>query len=70
MTGRLLEIDSHQSHSVEGVSRIKSILSVKYHTIYGVVWIQLTHLSHGDCQNACTLSYCHYQIGSMSDMNY
>ena len=30
--------------------------------------IQLTHLSYDDCENTCTLSYYHHQIGSMTHL--
>ena len=30
------------------------------------VCIQLTHFSCGDCENTCTSSYYHHQIGSMT----
>ena len=52
----------------ECVSRIKSILSVIFHAIYGAVCIQLTHLSYDDYENACTLSYYHHQMGSMTHL--
>ena len=55
-----------REHSVECVSKIKSILSVIFHAIYGTLCIQLTHLSYDDCENMCTLSCCHHQIGSMT----
>ena len=29
----------------------------------GAVCIQLTHFSCGDCENTCTSSYYHHQIG-------
>ena len=51
-----------QVHSVECVSKIKSIPSVSFHAILGAVCIQLTHLSYDDCENTCTLSYYHHQI--------
>ena len=37
-----------------------------FHAIYGAMCIQLTHLSHDDCENTCTLSYYHHQSGSMT----
>ena len=37
-----------QLHSVECVSKIKSILSINFHAINGAVFIQLTHLSYED----------------------
>ena len=49
-------------------SEIKSIFLVTFCAIYGVVCIQLTHLSYGDCENTCTLSYYHHQIGSVSHL--
>ena len=42
---------------LECVSKIKTILSVSFHPIYGAVCIQLTHLCYDDCGNTCTLSY-------------
>ena len=57
-----------QVHSAECVSKIKSILSVIFNAIYGAVCVQLTHLSHDDCQNTCTLSYHHHQIASVTHL--
>ena len=34
-----------------------SILSIIFHTVYGTVCIQHTHLPYYDCENACALSY-------------
>ena len=51
--------------SVECVSKIKSILSIIRHVIYGAVCIQFAHISNDYCENTCTLSYYHHQIGSM-----
>ena len=34
----------------ECVSKIKSIVSIVFHAIYGVVCIQLTHFSYDDCE--------------------
>ena len=42
-----------------------SIFSIIFHAIHGAVCIQLTHLSYDDCENTCTLSYYHHEIGSM-----
>ena len=36
--------------------------------LYGAVRIQLTHFSYDDCENTCTLSYYHRQIGSMTHL--
>ena len=47
---------AYQVHSVEFVSRNKSILSIIFHAIYGAVCIQLTHSSYDDFQNICTSS--------------
>ena len=55
-------------HSVECVSRTKSILSIIFHAIYGAVCIQLTYISDDYCKNICTLSYHHNQIGSMTHL--
>ena len=54
-----------QIHSVECMSKIKSILSMILHAIYGAVCIQHTHSFYDDCENTCTLSYYHHWIGSM-----
>ena len=51
--------ESSQAHSVECVSKIKSILSIVFHAIYGTLCIQLTHDFYDDCENTCTLS-CHH----------
>ena len=51
---------------VRCVSKIKSILSIIFHAIYGAVCIQLTHFSYTDCENTWTLSYYQHQIGSMT----
>ena len=58
-------LNACQVHSIECVSKIKSIFSVIFHEMYGPVCIQLTHLSYDDCENALILSYYH-QIGSMT----
>ena len=44
------------------VSKIKSILSVIVHAIFGSVCVQLTHSSYDDFGNMCTLSYYHYWL--------
>ena len=54
-------LNTRQVPSVECVSKIKSILAIIFHAIYGAVCIQLTHFSYGDCKNMCTLFYCHDQ---------
>ena len=51
-----------QVYSVECVSKIKSILAIIFHAIYGVVCKQRTRVSYDDCENTCTLSN-HPQIG-------
>ena len=56
-----------QVYSAECVSKIKSILSIILHALYGAVCIQLTHFSYCDCVNMCNLSYPH-QIGSMTHL--
>ena len=48
------------------VSKMKSVLLIIFHIIYAAVCIQLSHLSYGYCENMCTLSYYHHQIGSMT----
>ena len=55
-------------HYVECVSKMKSILSVIFHAIYGAMCIQLIHLSYDDCENTRTLSNCNHQIGSISHL--
>ena len=55
-----------QVHSVKCVSKIKSILSVIFHAMCSAVCSQLTHLSCDNCENTCTLSYHHHQIGSIN----
>ena len=42
---------------VSRASKIKSILSIIFHAIYGAVRIELTHFSYDDFENMCTLSY-------------
>ena len=54
---------------LERVSKIKSILSIIFHAIYGAVRIQLTHFSYDDCENTCTLSYHHHQIRRMTHLS-
>ena len=54
--------------SVECVSEIESILSIIFQAIYGTVCIQINHFSYDDCENMCTLSYYHNQIGSMTHL--
>ena len=50
------------------VSKIKSILSIIFHAIFGAVHIHLINFSYDDCENTSTLSYyCHY-IGSMTHL--
>ena len=51
---------------LESESKIKSILSIVFHALYGAVRIQRTHFSYDDCVNSCTLSYCHHQISIMT----
>ena len=50
------------------VSKIRSVLSIISHAIYGTVCTQLSHFSYDDCENTCTRSYYHYQIGSMTHL--
>ena len=44
-------LNASHMHSVECVSKIKSILSIIFHAIYGAVCIQFTHFSYDDCKN-------------------
>ena len=53
---------------LECVSKIKSILSIIFHAIYGAVRIQLAHFSCDGCEDTCTLSYYHHRIGSMAHL--
>ena len=46
------------------MSTIKSILSIIFYVIYGAVHFQFTQFSCDDCENMCTLSHYHHQIGS------
>ena len=48
---------------LECVSKMKAALSV-----YGAVYNKLTHLSYDDCENTCTFSYNHQQMGSMAHL--
>ena len=57
-----------QVHSVGCVSKTKSIHLIIFHAINRAVCIQLTRVSFDDCENTCTLSYHHYQIGSMTHL--
>ena len=57
-----------QIHSVKCVSKIKSIPPVNFHTKYGAVCIQLTHLSNDGCENTGTLSYYQHQVRSMTNL--
>ena len=57
--------------SLECVSKIKSILSIIFHAIYGLcVFSFLFNFSCDDCENTCSLSYYmyHHQIGSMTHL--
>ena len=49
--------------------KIKSILLIILNAIYGAVRIQCTHFSWNDCENMCTLSYYHHQIGNMTHLS-
>ena len=51
--------------TLECMSKIKSILSIIVHALYGAVCIQFTHVSYDVCEIMCTLSYWHHQIGSV-----
>ena len=50
------------------MSKIKLIVSIIFHAIYGAVCIQLTNSSHKDFENRCTLSYYHHQIRSITHL--
>ena len=50
------------------VSKINWNLSIIFHEICGAVCIQFTHFSYDNCENICTLSYYHHQIGSMTHL--
>ena len=45
--------------------KIKLIPSIIFHARYGAVCIRFTFSSYTDCENKCTLSCYHHQIGSM-----
>ena len=51
---------------IECVSKIKSNISIIFHAIYGAVRIRFTNFSSDDYDYISTLSYYHYQIGSMT----
>ena len=53
---------------LECVSKIRSVLSIIFHAIYGAVSIQLTHFSYDDCENTCTWSYYHHEFGRMTHL--
>ena len=46
----------------------KSILLIIFHAIDEAVYIQLTKFSCDDCENTCTSSFYHHQIGSMNHL--
>ena len=50
------------------VSKIRSVLPIIFHAIYGAVCIQLTYLSYDDCENTCAWSNHHPPIGSMTHL--
>ena len=50
------------------VSKIKSILSIISHAIYGTVCSQHTHFCFDLCEDTYTSSYYHHQIGSMNHL--
>ena len=52
---------------LECVSKIRVVLSIIFHAIYGAVCIQLTHFSYDDCENICTSHY-HQPFGSMTHL--
>ena len=58
-----------QVHSVKCVSKIRSVLCVIYHVIYGAVCILLIQLSDDDCVNTCNLSRYHHRIVSMINLS-
>ena len=53
---------------LECVSKIRSLLEIISHAIYGAVYIQFTHFSYDDCENSWTWSYYHHKIGSMTHL--
>ena len=61
-----IELLKYLSGSFCRVSKIKSILSILFHSIHAALSIQLTHFSYDDCENMCTLSHFHHQIGIMT----
>ena len=49
------------------LNRFSHLSFMQYIGLYpGAVCIQLTHFSCGDCENTCTSSYYHHQVGSMT----
>ena len=61
-----IELLKYLSGSFCRVSKIKSILSILFHSIHAALSSQLTHFSYDDCENMCTLSHFHHQIGIMT----
>ena len=52
---------------IQCVCMIKSILSINFYAIYGAVCFQLIDFPCEDCENMCTLSCYHNQIGCMNN---
>ena len=49
-----------QLQFAEWASKIKSILSIIFHAIYGAVCIQFNYFSNDDCEKTYNLSYYHH----------
>ena len=49
-------LNACQVYFLECVSKIKFILSIIFHAIYGAVYFQQAHSSCDDCDNKCILS--------------
>ena len=62
----LILYNARQIYFVECVIKIKHMLSVIHYTKCGAVCFQFTHFSCDDWENIYTLSYYHFQIGSMN----
>ena len=53
---------------LEFVSKIKSILSIIFMQYLGLCVFSLPITLYDDCENTCTLSCYHHQIGSMTPL--
>ena len=55
-----------QVYSIKSMTMIKPILSIIFRALYGLCVCSVP-ISH-DCENMCTWSYYHHQIGSMNHL--